>query len=105
MLLIAIFEDQHKNRQCNLYASYEAFYEDTFSPNTEILSVLELGSIKGKTYQDRKSNLQNKAIEYSLLMPEIYPISCGEIYEIESYFYHYGKQLGLLKEFKENCIC
>ena len=105
MLLIAIFEDQHKIRQCNLYTSYEAFYKDTFSPLCNIIATLELGASRGKTYADRKACLYDKAVEYSYIWGELYPISYGEIWEIDNYFYKYGKRYGLLKEFKENAIC
>ena len=101
---LAVYEDADKNRDCGIYYSYEAYFKDTFCPDTRIIFTLDM-SVSGRTYAERKADLQDKAIEYSNNMNEIYPISLGEINEIADFFSVNGKRYGLLTDFHENCIC
>ena len=75
----------------------------TWSPLCKNIKLLSL-EIKGKTYQDKKQQLRDLAIEWQHNFSE-YNWSYGELAEIQDYFYTKGKKYGLLKEFKENCIC
>lgn len=61
--------------------------------------------VSGKTYQERKADLQNKAIEWSNSVGSYPRWSYGELATIQDFFERNGKRYGLLKEFKENCIC
>ena len=61
-----------------------------------------LGKLSGKTYTERKSDLEEKARFYQYI--DIGGLSWGELSEIQSYFEIYGKRYGLIKEFKENGI-
>lgn len=61
--------------------------------------------VSGKTYQERKADLQNKAIEWSNSVGSYPRWSYGELAIIEGFFETNGRRYGLLKEFKENCIC
>ena len=63
---------------------------------------LVLGKLTGKTRQEKKSDLEEKARFYQLI--DIGGLSWGEVSEIENYFRTYGKRYGLIKEFKENGI-
>lgn len=81
---------------------YKAWYNDTFSPNTEIIGVLDF-TIKGNNYKERKASAEDLAIEYQLHYSQ-YPWSYGELAEITDYFYRVGKKYGLLGVFKENGI-
>ena len=87
----------------NIYYKWDAWQEDTFSPNVKNIELLEF-KIGGKTYEERKNNLQQLAIDYQLQFAWL-PWSYVELYEIENYFQTNAKRYGLLKEFKENCIC
>ena len=59
--------------------------------------------VTGKTYQERKTSLQELAIEYS---NTCYPdLSYGELATVDSFFETQGRRYGLLREFKENAIC
>ena len=55
-------------------------------------------------YQKEKENVRNKAIEWqSDFCNQNY--SYGELSMFQDYFERLGKRYGLLKEFRENCIC
>ena len=86
-----------------LYFDLQEFYKDTFSPIVAFDFILDF-TVKGKTYKEKKGNLQDLAIEYSNKAGDLnlsyYELSC-----IQNFFYENGKRYGLLKEFKENCIC
>ena len=57
-----------------------------------------------KTYQERKEEVRQEAIEYQLNFGDN-NYSWGELAEFGDYFYKKGKKYGLLKEFRENGIC
>lgn len=82
---------------------YKLWHEETFSPLCKNIKTLDF-KISGKTYKERKASLQDLAIDYSNNFASL-SWSYGELAEIEKYFYNNGKRYGLLKEFKENCIC
>ena len=102
MLLIGIFEDTNKKIQGNIYHDWDTWHKDIFSPATKIISVFEL-KVFGKSYQEKKSDLRNRAICYQDTYNYV-TWSYGEIAEISAFFYKNGKRYGLLREFKENGI-
>ena len=63
--------------------------------------------IHGKTYQERKESLRDLAIDYQYNNDgnTDVTLSYGEISDICNFFEFYGKKYGLLREFRENCIC
>lgn len=61
--------------------------------------------VSGKSYQERKNDLHNKAVEWSNNQGQYPRWSYGELATIQDFFERNGKRYGLLKEFKENCIC
>ena len=62
-------------------------------------------SVNGKTYEEKKEDLRNKAIEYQNSWYDYCGFSYGEIATISEFFEKYGKRYGLLREFHENGIC
>lgn len=86
-----------------IYHSWLAFYSDTFNPETVIEAIIEF-KVKGKSYAERKSNLENIAIDWSYEVGNT-ALSVGEYGSICNWFEKTGKRYGLLTEFKENCIC
>lgn len=56
-----------------------------------------------KTYQARKEEARDKAIEWQREASERC-LSYGELAEAGAYFYKLAKRYGLVKEFKENGI-
>lgn len=94
---------ENNNETANLFYSWEEYHKTTFSPDIETICIIELGRIKGKTYQAKKAAIEDKAIEYS--NNQAGGLSYGEIADIQGYFETYGKRYGLLREFYENAIC
>lgn len=92
--------------ESNLYWYWDALYHDTFSPESEILFLLPF-EIHGKTYRERKESLYNLAVsfQYNNDGDTDINLSYSEIGYIQEYFECMGKKYGLLREFKENCIC
>lgn len=63
--------------------------------------------IDGKTYQERKESLRDLAIEYQYRNDGDTDIqlSYGELADASDFFERMGRKYGLLREFRENCIC
>lgn len=63
--------------------------------------------IHGKTYQERKESLYNLAVDFQHNNDgdTDVTLSYGEIGDICNFFETNGKKYGLLREFRENCIC
>lgn len=101
-MLYCVIRDKNKDEKANIFYNYEELNKETFSPMTEIVNIIELGSIQGKTYQEKKAAARNKAIEYS---SNIFPgLSWGECALLCDYFEKIGSRYGLLREFRENAI-
>lgn len=88
---------------CNNMNGWDQYHKDTFSPDTKDIELLIL-KVSGKNYEDRKSYLQDLAINYSNNFASL-SWSYGELINIQDFFFKNGKRYGLLKEFKENAIC
>lgn len=102
---LAVYENSKGERECWIYNSWSAFHNDTFSPENNVVYILDMSKIAGKTYREKQAELRSKAIEYSNMIGEIYPISMGETKVIDDFFEKYGRRYGLLTEFRENAIC
>ena len=105
-MLFAKIKTADGHTESNLYWYWEALHADTFSPDSDVLFVLPF-EIHGKTYQERKESLYNLAVDfqYNNDGDTDVTLSCGEIGYICNFFEFYGKKYGLLREFRENCIC
>ena len=57
-----------------------------------------------KTYQEAKNNAQEFAIDVQNIISES-NFSYGEIADISDTLHALGSRFGLVREFKENCIC
>ena len=73
-------------------------------PEKNILYYIPL-TVSGNTYQARKQDLYNKAVEWSNNLGEYPNWSYGELADISDFFYTNGRRYGLLTEFRENAIC
>ena len=82
---------------------YQLWFDDTFSPLCKNQKILDF-KISGKTYQERKNNAEELAKDWQYNFASL-DWSYGELCEINNYFYTIGKRYGLLRVFKENCIC
>lgn len=85
-----------------LFCSWEEYFNATFSPVIETLYVTKF-KIGGKTYNERKNNLEHLAVEWSLNQAP--GLSYGELGAIENFFLRNGRKYGLLNIFRENAIC
>lgn len=101
--VLAIYENQ--GEYCGgIWDSWESYYKDTFSPDCETVFCYDF-TTKGKTYNDRKEYVRSFAVDWSNCIGMFSDCSWGELALIESEFRRLGKQYGLLKEFRINCIC
>ena len=82
---------------------FKEWHKGTFSPTTENIKILDF-TIKGKNYREKKYYLEDLAKDWQINFSYL-SWSYGELAEIENYFYKNAKRYGLLKVFKENCIC
>lgn len=92
------FAIYYKNRY-----GYEQWCKDTFSPTCENIEVLDF-KIRGNSYAEKKASLEDLAMDYYSNFSML-SWSYGELAEIQDFFYTNAKRYGLLKEFKENCVC
>lgn len=105
-MFIGYYELENNEPYFNIYyknkSGIEQWKNETISGvyNIEILDF----TIKGKTYQERKENARELAINWQNNFSFL-SWSCSELSEITSYFEKIGKRYGLLKEFKENAVC
>ena len=63
--------------------------------------------INGRNYKERKNSLRDLAIDFQIANDgdTDVQLSLGEIGAACDYFERMGKRYGLLREFRENCIC
>ena len=94
---------ENDNETAYLFDLWDEYHSATFCPDIEIICTIELGKLKGKTYQERKACIEDKAIDFSNNAAP--GLSYGELAEIQGYFENYGKRYGLLTDFRENAIC
>ena len=101
-MFFASFKDAHGNEHTNLYFDWGKYFADTFSPECKIIQLIEF-TVHGKNYRERKNSLKEIAVEFS--HNAVCGLSYGELYHIQNFFETMGKKYGLLREFRENCIC
>ena len=89
-----------KKYNCN---EWEQWLRDTFSSSVKNIKILDF-KIRGNNYQERKNSLQELAVIWQLDFSSL-SWSYNELSEISNFFEVNGKRYGLLKEFKENCVC
>lgn len=94
---------QEEETTAKLYYSFDKWFSDTFQPIYDDKYIIEL-KVSGKTYSERKNDLQEKAIEYSHIVGCL-DITISDLLDIDDFFRRNGKRYGLLKEFAENAIC
>lgn len=91
----------------NVY-DYEKFNKALFNPDLaekviEGEQFVVFGKLTGRTYAEKKAEVEQKAIELQRI--DEGGMSYGEYMMVANYFETYGKRYGLMREFKENCIC
>lgn len=76
-------------------------YNDAWNPCDTVTCRFYLW-VNGRTYQARKEDLRNKAVDFS--NNQVPGLDLIELEIIRAFFEKYGRRYGLLKEFKENGI-
>lgn len=98
-------EDGHT--ESNFYdCSHLEMVDRVCSARSVFLFVLSF-RIVGKTYADRKESLRNLAIDFQSANDgdTDLTLSYGELCDVCDFFERMGRKYGLLREFRENCIC
>lgn len=103
MKAIIVYKEDSENITGGIYTdiSYEAAADNIGADN--IMYYIPL-IISGNTYQDRKNDVRNKAIDYQSTYYEFCNYSYGELSIINEFFERAGRQYGLLNEFHTNGI-
>lgn len=101
-MFYAKYRDINGEEVAKLYDQGEDYARDTFSPLVEPLAVIDF-AVKGKNYRERQSSVQTIAIDFQAA--DIGGLFMSDYARIGGWFTTQGKRYGLLKEFKENCIC
>lgn len=78
-----------------------SYYNVTFSPDTKEVALITF-RVSGKTYQERKEDVRQKAIDFQ--MHNFPGLFWGEIMWITDWFEEQARRYGLLEEFRENAI-
>lgn len=102
MIYAVLKENEEYN--ATLFDSFEEFTAALIErDNVNLECAIELSAPKGNTYQEKKADIESKAIEYSNNTTEgLYQSECADI---QDYFEYYGSKYGLLTDFHENAIC
>lgn len=89
----------------NLYHDFQDYVNDTFSPEVETLEIVSF-TVHGKNYRERRADVEDKAIicQNDYFDPDV-EIDMLDWTDISSWFEKMGERYGLLKEFRENCVC
>jgi len=102
-LILATIRDNETNEEkMYMFDNWGDYNTMVFSPYVDTLFITDF-KVKGKTYAERKEYIRDMAIDYS--NNQACGLSWGEVAYVSDMFYELGKRYGLLKEFKENCIC
>ncbi len=102
LILATLLDTETNEEKMYTFTSWSEYHTATFSPLIDVLFITDF-KVKGKTYADRKEFVRDLAIEYS--NNQACGLSWYEVGMVSDMFYKLGKRYGLLKEFKENCIC
>lgn len=84
-----------------LYEDFQDYISDTFSPTVETMVIIPF-TVHGSNYAERRANVRETALEFQR---EAEDLSYNELWHIQNWFEKMGKRYGLLKEFRENCVC
>lgn len=90
-----------------IYYSWDEYNKDTFNPDCEKIALVEFRT-HGKTYAERKQNLEDIAKEFLWAVADSGAspsLSYGEWNTVSTWFENVGRRYGLLSEFRENGVC
>ena len=100
--MIAIYQNIYNYDNNGVVYDYNDLWDITISPGCDY-DILILDGSHGSTYEERKASIEQQAIEYSHMCYAVQ--SFFDLANVGDYFDHYGREYGLLQDFRENCIC
>ncbi len=101
-MIIALFKDEGRPTTTTyLFDDYSDFNSFMWDASTRYIKGVEL-KITGKTYQERKTSLQNLVLNISDINEG--GLSYMELVKIDSFLETNARRYGLITEFKENYI-
>lgn len=104
MRILVVYEHDGDCR-CGLWDSWSSCSRDLWSPSKTVVFAYDF-SARGRSYRDRKEFVESHAVEWSNWIGQTdNDLSYEEWAIINSCFEHVGRQYGLLRDFRENCIC
>lgn len=102
LILTILLNEETGEEFMTTFHNYYELHKETFSPHIHVLYITDF-KIKGNSYKEKKVFLQEIAKAYSNSGTE--GMFWSELVEVQNMFYKLGKRYGLLREFRENCIC
>lgn len=104
MMVLATFDTTEDYFPISLFFDSEDDFAEVVKDEcvTAVRSILRF-CIRGKDYAERKSNLEELAIEYS--NADLGDMAYSTLASVNDFFLKNGKRFGLLREFHENWIC
>lgn len=101
MMFLAKYQHPGEPEQSRLYFSPELFHQDTFSPDCELLDLIDF-TTSGSTYAERKASAEAVAVSWS---NGSFPgLTWGDLADIGAWFERIAARYGLRREFAENGI-
>ena len=89
-----------------VFDGWNEYFSDTWNPQTAETDIALISdhAYMGRTYEDKKNYIRQKAIEYQY-SASLISLSYMELMIMGNYFEKIGRRFGLLREFRENGIC
>lgn len=104
MMVLATFDTTEDYFPVSVFFDSEDDFAEAVKDEcvTAVRSILRF-CVRGEDYAERKSNLEELAIEYS--NADIGDMAMSDFAKVGDFFRTNGKRFGLLRIFKENAIC
>ena len=102
MIFMRLRDESTGEERSRLFYSWDAAHRASFSPVIDTVFCTSF-KIKGRSYAERKEAARELAIDVQY--NDVGGLSWGEWGDICDFFYKIGRRYGLLREFRENCIC
>ena len=100
-MIFAAYHDENGNERATTFNFWDQVHSFFFSPCLDPVFVTDF-RVHGKTYQERKENARNIAIDVQAFSwPGLY---MSEYAEIQNELETMGKKYGLLNEFREEGV-
>ena len=100
-MIFAAYHDENGNERATTFDFWDQVHNFFFSPCLDPVFVTDF-RVSGKTYQERKENARNIAMDVQAFSwPGLY---WSEYAEIQNELHEIGKKYGLLNEFRRDGV-